>query len=109
MARELPAEPHLEHLRKQAKNLLRTWRQQDPGTRRQLADAQHEIAREYGFTTWTDLKHHVESLTVAADPARALLDAITWRDADAMRRILASSPTLRANINGPLAGGSFGQ
>ncbi|HZS61246.1 MAG TPA: ankyrin repeat domain-containing protein [Gemmatimonadaceae bacterium] len=110
MPRELPAEPNLEHLRKQAKNLLRDWRKQDPGTRRQLADAQHEIAREYGFTTWTELKSRVESVTIAADPARALLDAIRWGgDADAVRRIVRASPTLRANINGPLAGGAFGQ
>lgn len=109
MPRELPAEPNLEHLRKQAKVLLREWRKQNADTRRQLADAQHEIAREYGFTTWTDLKHHVETVTVTADPARALLDAIRWQDADSVRRILAMSPALRAHINGPLAGGAFGQ
>jgi ankyrin repeat protein len=109
MSRELPAQPNLEHLRKQAKALLREWRKQDPGTRRQLSDAQHETAREYGFSTWADLKNHVETLTIAADPARALMDAINRHDPAAMRRILASSPALRAGINEPSAGSSFGQ
>lgn len=108
MSLELPAEPNLEHLRKQAKGLLRTWREQSPGTRRQLADAQHELAREYGFATWAKLKEHVESLAAAGDPARALRQAIVAHDAAAMRRILQSSPALRATINDPLAGGSFG-
>ncbi|HXB27340.1 MAG TPA: ankyrin repeat domain-containing protein [Gemmatimonadaceae bacterium] len=109
MSRELPAQPSLEHLRKQAKALLREWRQQDPDTRRQLSDAQHETAHEYGFSTWADLKNHVETLTIATDPARALMDAIVRHDPAAMRRILASSPALRASINEPFAGSSFGQ
>jgi hypothetical protein len=39
MSRDLPARPNLDHLRKQAKDLLREWRRQDVGMRRQLADA----------------------------------------------------------------------
>ncbi|HSY84153.1 MAG TPA: ankyrin repeat domain-containing protein [Gemmatimonadaceae bacterium] len=109
MPRELPAQPNLEHLRKQAKALLREWRQQDPGTRRQLSDAQHETAREYGFSTWADLKNHVETLAIAADPARALRDAIHRHDPAAMRRILASSSALRSSIDEPSAGGAFGE
>jgi ankyrin repeat protein len=105
MSRELPAQPNLEHLRKQAKNLLREWRRQDPGTLRQLADAQHELAREYGFATWANLKEHVED----ADPALALRHAIEAHDPTAIRRILRSAPALRAAINEPLASESFGQ
>jgi ankyrin repeat protein len=105
MSRELPAQPNLEHLRKQAKNLLREWRQQDPGTLRQLADAQHELAREYGFATWANLKKQVES----ANPAVALTRAIEAHDPAAIRRIVRSAPGLRAAINEPLDGGSFGQ
>ncbi|MCC6538499.1 MAG: hypothetical protein IT162_13165 [Bryobacterales bacterium] len=55
----LPARPSLEQLQKQAKDLCRTradW---------QLADAQREMAHEYGFATWADLKQHVESARVA--------------------------------------------
>jgi hypothetical protein len=36
--------------------------QQSPDA--QLADAQHAIAREYGFASWPKLKAHVESLPV---------------------------------------------
>ena len=45
MPRTLPEKPHLEYLRKQAKELLRTME------RGKLADAQHSLAKEYGFPT----------------------------------------------------------
>jgi hypothetical protein len=70
MSRQLPAQPNLEHLRKQAKALLEEWQQRDPAA--QLADAQHAIAREYGFASWPKLKVHVESfprLGVSAAPS----------------------------------------
>jgi hypothetical protein len=67
MSRDLPSRPHLDHLRKQAKELLRTLQQQDPGARR--ADAQHALAQEYGFSSWPRLKAHVEQeTTVVASP-----------------------------------------
>ena len=66
MSRDLPARPNLDHLKKQAKELLQTMKQQDPDT--QLADAQHALAREYGFTSWPRLKAHIESETAAANP-----------------------------------------
>ena len=45
MSRPLPTRPNLEHLRKQAKELLPELRQQSPDA--QLADAQHAVARGY--------------------------------------------------------------
>jgi hypothetical protein len=60
MSRDLPTTPNLEHLRKQAKHRLAEMQQQNPSA--QLADAQHVIAREYGFASWPKLKTHVESL-----------------------------------------------
>lgn len=62
MSRQLPSHPNLEHLRKQAKDLLHELQQQDPALK--LSDAQHAIAREYGFASWPKLKVHVESLTI---------------------------------------------
>ena len=59
MPRDLPDRPDLEHLRKQAKALLRELRQRDANT--SLADALHALAREYGFASWPKLKAHVES------------------------------------------------
>jgi hypothetical protein len=61
MSRNLPPHPNLEHLKKQAKDLLRDFKQQNPASK--LADAQHVIAREYGFASWPKLKVHVESLS----------------------------------------------
>jgi hypothetical protein len=64
MSRDLPARPNLEHLRKQAKELLASLQIQNPECR--LADAQHQLAREYGFESWPRLKAHVESRTASA-------------------------------------------
>ena len=58
MSRDLPPRPNLDHLKKQAKELLQTLRQQSPDA--QLADAQHALARDYGFASWPRLKAHVE-------------------------------------------------
>jgi hypothetical protein len=60
MSRDLPAQPNLEHLKKQAKDRLSQLRQQSRTAK--LADAQHALAREYGFLSWAALKAHVESL-----------------------------------------------
>lgn len=74
MSRNLPEQPNLEHLKKQARDLIRDFRQGEAvaierlrsqvaiGTKGQLAQAQHAIAREYGFASWPKLKHHVESI-----------------------------------------------
>jgi ATP-dependent Clp protease adapter protein ClpS len=56
--RALPARPHLEHLKNQAKARLRVLKTADPAAR--LATAQFQIAREYGFPSWRRLKAHVE-------------------------------------------------
>jgi hypothetical protein len=64
VSRDLPPRPNLDHLRKQAKELLVSLQQQNPESR--LADAQHQIAREYGFESWPRLKAHVESRAATA-------------------------------------------
>ena len=51
---------------KQAKQLLQKMKLQDPDA--QLADAQHALAREYGFASWPRLKAHVEAETTAPNP-----------------------------------------
>jgi hypothetical protein len=70
--RALPDRPSLEYLKKEAKELLRTLQQQRPVAR--LADAQHALARQYGFTSWIQLKRHVEGPAPAASPF-----AGTWK------------------------------
>lgn len=66
MSRSLPDFPNLDHLKKQAKAVLRELRQRNPAAK--LAQAQHAIAREHGFGSWAKLKAHVESL---AAPGRS--------------------------------------
>jgi hypothetical protein len=80
--RQLPAHPSLEHLRHQAKDLLRQHSERDPAAAQRLrefhpnlrhatdqqifsapltlSDAQLAIAREYGFASWPRLRHHIE-------------------------------------------------
>ena len=101
MSRELPAKPSLEYLRKQAKQLQRTTSQG------KLADAQHALAREYGFADWAKLKSYV--ITLGLPPAEALTAAIRDQGAQRVRELLESHPELRANINEPLTNYGFGQ
>jgi hypothetical protein len=74
MSRELPDRPHLDHLKNQAKERLQLLRRSDPHA--QLADAQHVIAREYGFASWPKLKAHVEAVVLA--PPRPSPMAGSW-------------------------------
>jgi hypothetical protein len=60
MSRDLPARPNLEHLKKQARELLAELQAQNPDA--QLADALHALARDYGYASWPKLKAYVESL-----------------------------------------------
>ena len=66
----------------------------------QLADAQHELAREYGFSSWPALRAHVEALPhdLAVHP---LAGTWTWRAGGAFD---ASEPyreiTLRVDVDG---------
>lgn len=72
MSRQLPDTPNLEFLKKQAKELLAARQADHPEWT--LADAQHALAREYGFDSWPKLKLHVESARAASHPL-----AGTWR------------------------------
>lgn len=58
----LPENPNLDWLRKQSKRRLDQLRAADPRAR--LAEAQRDIARRYGFSSWRALKAHIESLTI---------------------------------------------
>ncbi len=57
MALSPPARPNLEYLKKQAKDVLELVQRHKPGWK--LADAQHAIARGYGFSSWPSLKSSV--------------------------------------------------
>jgi ankyrin repeat protein len=61
-ALSLPDNPSLEWLRKQAKRQLAAMQRSTPAAR--LADAQLELARQYGFASWRALKSHIDALTL---------------------------------------------
>jgi len=104
MSRELPEKPNLEHLKKQAKDLLRQLQPDNPAAESpKLADAQHLIAREYGFASWAKLKEHVESVARLLAPGEMLSAAICASDADKTARLLESHSELKAQINQPMA------
>jgi ankyrin repeat protein len=116
--RELPARPNLEHLKKQARQLLRGIMQADSSavdrfreaqvtlpSAAKLAQAQLVIAREYGFDNWANLKAQVGALS--DDPVEALTTAIKANDGPLVRQVLARYPVLKATLNEPLPNYSF--
>jgi ankyrin repeat protein len=110
--RELPARPNLEHLKRQARDLLKERLASDAAAsarfsafgiasaKPKLADALHVIAREYGFDTWPALKLHVEA--GSEDAAEALAAAVKANSAALVRVALARHPSLRSRIDEPL-------
>jgi ankyrin repeat protein len=102
--RSLPPRPHLDQLKRQAKELLR--RQPDLG---RLRDAQRAVAASYGFTSWDALRLHVESIAGVTRRAiikppelesvegNAIWDALTASDdgdVAALRELIAGDPRL---------------
>ena len=57
----LPDNPNLDWLRKQAKRRLDELRAANPLAK--LADAQFDLAKRYGFTSWRALKAHIDALS----------------------------------------------
>jgi len=72
-----------------------------------LADAQHQLAKEYGFAAWADLKSHVQSLGLT--PAEALREAVRNTNAARVRELVQQFPQLRSTLDAPLPGYGFGQ
>jgi ankyrin repeat protein len=85
-ARALPDHPNLDWLRKQAKRLLDELRTADPAA--QLADAQFDLAKSYGFSSWRALKAHVDSLTIEGQ----LFDAARTADVAKLSALLDEHP-----------------
>ncbi|HWB32626.1 MAG TPA: ankyrin repeat domain-containing protein [Acidobacteriaceae bacterium] len=116
-SRELPAHPNLEHLKNQARKLLRQHLAMEPealalfaasGINQKtpkFADALHVTAREYGFDTWPALKLQVE--IGSNEPLDALSAAIKADRDDMVRAVLARGPELKARINEPLPNYGF--
>jgi len=103
MSRKLPEKPNPEYLKKQAKERQRSMPQG------KLADAQHALANEYGFSTWAKLKSRVEELALRLSPAEALTAAVRDSDAARVRAVIERYPELRAKIDDLLPDYGFGQ
>jgi hypothetical protein len=77
---DLPPQVSLEFLRKQAKA-----RKRDRAIA--LSQAQHDLAREYGFASWLTLVHHVQ-----ASRLEGIERALVLADTSALSRVLAADP-----------------
>ena len=82
---QLPDRPNLRHIRDEANDLVRS------GAAPTLADARFQIAREYGFPSWTKLKYHVDSLEAPGQLNRA----IAANDVARVQELLTTHPELR--------------
>src|SRR5258705_660414 len=114
-ARSLPSRADLAQQKKQAKELLQSFNSGDAEARARvrevlpdkkkiaLADAQLVLAREYGFSNWAALKHHIE---VRVEPLRSpeerMHDAFSRHDAAAVRTLFETHKELRERINEPV-------
>ncbi len=101
--RTLPDKPRLVQLRKQAKELLKSYRagreaavaeverfEQSPDPANfALADGQRILARAYGFPSWPALTNHVEGVNFSA-----LLAAAEAGDAAVVRRLAKTRPAV---------------
>src|SRR6266853_565466 len=102
-SRALPDRPNLQHLKDQAKDLLKA------GQADSLTDAQFRIARLYGFSSWPKLKAHVDSLQEvgSAEEIEQLKQAIDANNSESVKILMSRNPALhRAPVgyskNGPL-------
>ena len=94
MTRQLPLDPNLENLKKQAKSLLKSYKAGDPRAistieeyfdstvRVGIKRAQLIIAREYGFDSWDQLRAHIGDLgkTVSTIPIVPLKGEVYFPD-----------------------------
>jgi ankyrin repeat protein len=114
-ARSLPSPRDLAQQKKLAKELLQSFASGEAEARARvrsvlpdkarivLADAQFILAREYGFSNWAALKHHIEARVEDTRlPEERMHDAFTSRDAKAVRTLFGKHPGLRQRIDEPL-------
>ena len=88
MSEALPPRANLEHLKKEAKALLRAQGSKD--RKPKLADVQRTIAKKYGFASWAKLKAQV-SAAEPVDPLKLAQEAFHKDDAKALRELLRAA------------------
>src|SRR5687767_8879533 len=103
-ARNLPARPNLDQYKKQAKDLLKRWKSDDPNTTRKLVDAQFVIAREHGFETWKVFIDRIGELAGRDQKAAlftAAANALVAGDDSALDRMLRTHEQMFRNERPP--------
>src|SRR5262245_2145715 len=123
VSRSLPRQPHLDVPKRQARELLKDWRAgkaeafdrirgrhpkyQNAGDADlssaafRLSDAQLIVAREYGFSTWSQMKERISGHSAAS----ALALAIRADDRNTIVQLLRANPNL---LHIPLVSGNWG-
>ena len=122
VSRGLPQRPHLDVPKRLARELLQQCRaqqaealdrlrRQHPKLRKadhsvlvagfKLGDAQFVIAREYGFSSWAQLKERIDANTVTG----LLISAIAADQGESVVRLLRANPNL---LHVPLWSGNWG-
>lgn len=124
MSQALPPNPNLEYDRKQAKALLKAYRAGDalalervrlhhpklqnvpeksiPVDEFKLNDAQLVIAHEYGFSSWPQLRHQIETVRAGlTETFSQFARAVQYGDTPRVRELLENTPALRRRINDP--------
>lgn len=103
-SRSLPARPHLDHLKNEAKALHKAFRERDEEARRRvrevlgdratikLTDAQRVLGREYGFPTWARLTAHVKASLGVDEAVTAFLTAVQQQNTEGAKRVLRAQP-----------------
>src|SRR5690606_24607074 len=104
MPKDLPARPHLDHLKHEAKALHRAFLARapeavarveavlGPRTDLRLTEAQRVVAREYGFASWARLRTRVEASRGVDDAVTAFLNAVLEPNRTRAEQILATEP-----------------
>lgn len=88
MPQALPANPHLDWLKKAAKLRLAELRAKQSDAR--LHQAQLAIANDYGFSSWRALKAHVDRVSPNGRDRFPVFDAVRAGDIEAVRRAIVS-------------------
>jgi hypothetical protein len=131
MPTELPLRPNLEQYKKQAKDLLKSWRAGDADARVRiarhhprlstadaagdvaLADVQFALAREHGFESWTKFAAEIEQRMAAQDPTvgvwREAQRALMAGDAEALEAVMRDHRTLFRTRQPPAYGPERGR
>jgi hypothetical protein len=109
MHHELPARLDLEWYRKQAKELVRAWRERDAEAverveealgdrahdRFRLSDAQWVIASEHGYRSWAEFKRWVETREPEPAVGRIGRRPVEWYEERARTLVLTKGTSLR--------------